>query len=474
MSILVWNCRGLENLRTRKELEVVIRAKVPSGVFIAETWADEARLQQIKWNIEFNNLFFVERNNKGGGLALFWRNSVDLSVDSFSPNHIDSIINKGKEDVWRFTGFYGEPMTHKRLESQNKFRRLHNKFNLPWLCAGDFNEIIRSSEKMGGGSRSQTQMQQFWDAMDECGFIELGFLGPWYTWQKHFQAGHSIWERLDRALATNDWLLRFACTHVHHLKSDTSDHSPLWIDMEGLNFQPISKPFRFGEAWLSDHTCSEVVEAIWEAREVVDPAARIIRKIDKCGRELKKWERDHFGNIGNTLKEKRKELAEAEKEAVRTGLNFRIQELKKEITELVDKENRLWFQRSKVLWAKQGDRNSKYFHSQATQRWRKNTIQKLRSSSGQWKSNNTEVAEILIGYFQELYTSANQTPCDATTMSIEKIISPDLNNQLEQEFTAWEVQKEIKEMAPLKAPSPNGMPPLFYQHYWSTIGNDVT
>ena len=59
-------------------------------------------------------------------------------------------------------------------------------------------------------------------------------------------------------------------------------------------------------------------------------------------------------------------------------------------------------------------------------------------------------------------------------MSIEKIISSDLNNQLEQEFTAWEVQKAIKEMAPLKAPSPDEMPPLFYQHYWSTIGNDVT
>ena len=137
---------------------------------------------------------------------------------------------------------------------------------------------------------------------------------------------------------------------------------------------------------------------------MADPAARVIRKIDKCGRELKRWERDHFGNIRNTLKEKRKELAKAEKEALRTGLNFRIQELKREITDLVDKENRLWLQRSKVLWAQQGDRNSKYFHSRATQRWRKNTIQQLRSSSGQWKSNSTEVAEILIDYFQELYT----------------------------------------------------------------------
>ena len=117
MSIIVWNCRGLGNLWTVTELEVVIRAKDPSVLFLAETWADEARLKEIKRKIEFDNLFIVERNNRGGGLALFWRNSVDLQVDSCSPNHIDSIINKGKEEVWRFTGFYGEPMTHKRIES---------------------------------------------------------------------------------------------------------------------------------------------------------------------------------------------------------------------------------------------------------------------------------------------------------------------------------------------------------------------
>ena len=91
-----------------------------------------------------------------------------------------------------------------------------------------------------------------------------------------------------------------------------------------------------------------------------------MRKIERCGRELKIWERDHFGNIRNSLKEKRKELAEAEKEAMCTGQNFKIQQIKREITMLVDKEHRLWFQRSKVLWATKGDRNSKYFHSRAT------------------------------------------------------------------------------------------------------------
>jgi len=53
---------------------------------------------------------------------------------------------------------------------------------------------------------------------------------------------------------------------------------------------------------------------------------------------------------------------------MRIGVNFRVRELKKEIDELVDKEYSMWFQRSKVLWATNGDKNSKYFHYCATQR----------------------------------------------------------------------------------------------------------
>ena len=105
------NCRRIGNLRIGKELEVVVRAKDPSAVFLAETWADEARLKEIKWYLDFENLLFVERNNIRGGLALYWRDSIDLNVDTFSKNHIDAIINRGTEDEWRLTGFYGEPKT---------------------------------------------------------------------------------------------------------------------------------------------------------------------------------------------------------------------------------------------------------------------------------------------------------------------------------------------------------------------------
>ena len=117
MSLIVWNYYRFGNLRTGKELEGMVRAKDPSAIFIAETWADEARLKEIQHNIEFQNLFFVERNNRGGGLVLYWKNSFDLHIDTFSKNHIDAIINQGKVEAWRFTGFYGELVTHKRFES---------------------------------------------------------------------------------------------------------------------------------------------------------------------------------------------------------------------------------------------------------------------------------------------------------------------------------------------------------------------
>jgi len=59
MSLLVWNCRELENLRTKDQLVDWVWAKDPSVVFLAETWIDKARLEQIKRRIQFKNLFEV-------------------------------------------------------------------------------------------------------------------------------------------------------------------------------------------------------------------------------------------------------------------------------------------------------------------------------------------------------------------------------------------------------------------------------
>ena len=61
-------------------------------------------------------MFIAPRTNRGGGLVLFWRSTIDVTVKGFSKNYIDAIINKNKENKWRFTRFFGKPKTQKGFE----------------------------------------------------------------------------------------------------------------------------------------------------------------------------------------------------------------------------------------------------------------------------------------------------------------------------------------------------------------------
>ncbi|KAL4609732.1 hypothetical protein ACB092_08G002500 [Castanea dentata] len=144
-------------------------------------------------------------------------------------------VNKGKEDEWRFTKFYGEPDTSNRHESWEKSRRLKNRFTLPWLCAGDFNEILKADEKLGGRFRPIRQMEASREVLDECEFKDLGYVGGKYTWYRGSRGGNTIWERLDRAAATTDWIEKFPATKVVHLECGSLDHKPIIILPKGIN-----------------------------------------------------------------------------------------------------------------------------------------------------------------------------------------------------------------------------------------------
>ena len=212
--------------------------------------------------------------------------------------------------------------------------------------------------------------------------------------------------------------MKFSSSKIHHLHSDSFDQSPLWITLDGLDIPSFSKQFRFEEMWLSNRRCSDILEVVWLSREDEGAHDHVIRKIDKCGKELRVWNRNCSGNVRMVLSRKRRELNEAEKAAMRSRNNQQVRDLKKEIAELVDKENRLWFQRSKVLWEKFGDRNSKYFHSHASQRKRKNLIRKLKDSNGRVVEDNEGIAGCLVQYYQNLFCSTNQQYWSSATDSI--------------------------------------------------------
>lgn len=108
---------------------------------------------------------------------------------------------------------------------------------LPWLVIGDFNELMRMSEKEGGSNRPRQQMLQYVEAIDFCGLKDIGFVGPKYTWLYLRSDGVQIRERLDRALATAEWVSPFPMAKLHHLTSTASDHSPLLLQFTRESYE---------------------------------------------------------------------------------------------------------------------------------------------------------------------------------------------------------------------------------------------
>ena len=90
-----------------------------------------------------------------------------------------------------------------RYKTWDTMTRLRRESTLPWLCIGDFNEILYNFEKQGGGPRAHSQMDCFHEALNFCNLNDLGFEGDVFTWRNNnFRVDGYIQERLDIVVAT--------------------------------------------------------------------------------------------------------------------------------------------------------------------------------------------------------------------------------------------------------------------------------
>ena len=118
MSAIYWNFRGLGNPCTVKDFQKTVLEEDPTLVFIIETKFIVSEMEGIKSKLDWQPGLVVSSIRQGGGLALLWRSSTKVDIQTFSSHHIDAIITKEHGNkTWRFTSFYGHLETSKREES---------------------------------------------------------------------------------------------------------------------------------------------------------------------------------------------------------------------------------------------------------------------------------------------------------------------------------------------------------------------
>ncbi|CAM8939724.1 unnamed protein product [Rhodiola kirilowii] len=422
MKLISWNCRGLGRPRTVRALRDAIRAYSPQMVCLLETKRREVDRDWIQWKLGFCNCLMVGCRGLSGGLAMLWEDDLDVSLLSYSKNHIDVVVRSQKE--FRLTLFYGEPAVSNRVNGWALLRRLNEVRGLPWVVIGDFNEILCSSEVQGGRGRQNWQMENFRSVLNDCNLNDLGFSGYPFTFSNRRSGDAEVRARLDRAVVSSGWRRLFPEAGVRHVQLHSSDHLLLVLDTEGRCTMYRKKLFRFEAMWLDHGEFSSMMDDFWNDTDRCNE--RWSHKLNLCKEKLKSWNSSSFGNVQKRIKSLKGELEEIRKEDRSPAVIEKEKSLCDELDWWLAREETLWMQRSRTLWLERGDRNTKFFHAKASHRKQKNWILKLKDSRGVLQEGEDKIMDIVTDYFSGIFratVSHESGGIDEELMNINPCIS---------------------------------------------------
>lgn len=157
-----------------------------------------------------------------------------MELVNFSQWHISVLIRKeGKRSEWVFTGFYGHSDASKRKLSWDLLTKIRPSNQMGWCVAGDYNEVLVQSEKCGGNQRSESQMAQFREALENNSLSDLGCRGGFFTWSNRHADDTFTKERLDKCVANNQWRIMYKEFRVKGLAGRCFNHLPLLLSLMG-------------------------------------------------------------------------------------------------------------------------------------------------------------------------------------------------------------------------------------------------
>lgn len=122
--------------------------------------------------------------------------------------------------------------------------------------------------RRGGSRREPRHCKGFRDVCEEVGLVDLGYLGPRFTWKRGNTVRGVVRERLDRFLCTTAWSSIYPVTGVRVLPRYSSDHSPillstiLWEHL-GRQREGLTQNRRFEAMWLDHQEGNRIIVESW-------------------------------------------------------------------------------------------------------------------------------------------------------------------------------------------------------------------
>jgi hypothetical protein len=344
-------------------------------------------------------------------------------------------------------------------------------WDVPWCLGGDFNVVRFPSEKVGSMNFTGA-MYDFSDFISGHGLVDLPLVGGIFTWSNNREI--SSMSRLDRFLFSADWNESTTNISQKRMVRLNSDHFPVLLDCGSI--QRRRRPFRFENMWLKAEGFADLVRGWWESYSFSGtPSFEFASKLKALKADLKHWNENQFGHVSLKKQQMIADLRELDDEKDSRPLSIeergRREQLVVGLEKVILMDEISWRQKSRVLWLKEGDKNSSFFHRIANSNRNANTIGHL-IINGTTSTDQDEIREHIAQFYEQLYTEdGRRRPfLDGIHFSF---ISDEDAKWLERPFDEDEIAKVVQGCNGDKAPGPDGFSLAFFQHCWSVVRNDV-
>lgn len=145
MSCFSWNYHG----SIVRELREFAKRFALTALHVLQTQIHKARVESLKSTLGYDNSFAISSAGRSGRLGVFWNNNIRVQILPYSQYHIDTIVTENRKEPWRLTCVYREAQTTECHKTWDTLKFIKAASHLPWVCIGDFNEVLQRNEHMG-------------------------------------------------------------------------------------------------------------------------------------------------------------------------------------------------------------------------------------------------------------------------------------------------------------------------------------
>lgn len=296
MSLLSWNCQGLGRFQDLviSRLKEMRKEHFSEVLFPMETMNKRNVLVDLQEWLGYDMVHTIEPIGRRGGLALFWKNIVEIDFLFTDKNLVDIKVMLGDSSFFA-SCIYGDPSGIKlRSLVWQRLSRIGVNRKEEWCIFGDFNDIIHGGEKIGGPDRNDGVYGPFNDMLRACGMSELPSTGNSFTWVGRgmiFGFSVSLIDALEIGIG-------FLCFQhlINKFWKKGSDHRPVLISLI-LSKDYYRGSFRFDRRFFNKPRVKETILASWNIQgRPGQGVVSVAERLRVCRKALSKWKKENNVN----------------------------------------------------------------------------------------------------------------------------------------------------------------------------------